>query len=75
MSWNDVDDKHKKRFDRIFVSCEENYEKNFIIDSIVEEFPWYTRARVEAAVGHCCRIIPAPRPRKAFWECVANQLK
>jgi hypothetical protein len=73
MSWNNVDDKHKKRYDKNFVSCDERYERDYIIQIILEEFPNLTRARVEAAVDHCCKSISAPRPRNRFWECVAAQ--
>lgn len=74
MSWNTVDDKHKRKYDRGFVSCEEYYERKYIIDSIMEHFPNLTRSKVESAVDHCCRTIPAPRPRKKFLQCVANEL-
>ncbi len=75
MSWNSVDNKHKVRYDRNFVSCQEPYERKYIIDTILEEFPYYTRAKVENAVDHCCRAIAAPRPRTTFLNCVQNQLK
>lgn len=74
MSWTTVDDKHKKRFDRDFVSCEETYERRFIIDTILEHFPWLTHAQVSAAVDHCCKTIPAPRPRDRFIQCLKRQL-
>jgi hypothetical protein len=74
MSWNNIDDKHKKKYDRGFVSCEEHYEKVYIIDTILEHLPDYTREQVEKAVEHCCKTIGAPRPRKQFLQCVAQQL-
>jgi len=57
MSWNTVDDKHKKKYDRNFVSCDEKYERDFIIQIILEVFPYLSRPKVEAAVDHCCRTI------------------
>jgi hypothetical protein len=75
MSWNNVDNKHKKRYDKNFVSCEEQYERQYVIDTILDEFPQYTKEKVEAAVNHCCRTIPAPRARITFLECLANYLK
>lgn len=74
MSWNNVDDKHKKRYDRNFVACTEAYERKYIIDTILEEFPHYLRISVENAVDYCCRAIDAPRPRVEFLKCVAKQL-
>lgn len=74
MSWNEIDDKHKRKYDRNFVACEESYERKYIIDTILEHFPHLRRTDVELAVDHCCRTIPAPRPRRNFLECVAKQL-
>ena len=74
MSWDKVDDKHKKKYDRYFVSCEESYEKKFILDSIMEEFPYFKRDSVERAIDHCCRTIRAPRDRKAFLKCVSDNI-
>jgi hypothetical protein len=74
MSWNNVDNKHKKKFDRNFVACDEKYEREFIIDSILEEFPYFYREIVEKAVIHCCKKIHAPRERKKFLECVADHI-
>ena len=74
MSWNNVDEKHKRRFDRDSVSCEEKNERDYIIRIIVEEFPQFKSERVENAVDHCCRIIHTPRPRRLFLNCLAAQL-
>src|SRR4249920_97947 len=46
MSWDNVDNKHKRRYDRNFVSCEEAYEKTSILDTIMEEFPYFNRESV-----------------------------
>lgn len=75
MGWNEVDNKHLRNFpDKSFVACDESYERNFIINSILEQFPQFSKSQIEAAVEHCCRTIPAPRPRKTFIQCVARQL-
>ena len=75
MSWNDVDNKHLRNYpDKNFVACQEPYERKFIIDTILENFPQFSRNSIEAAVDHCCRTIPAPRPRKIFLQCVAKHL-
>lgn len=74
MGWNEVDDKHKRKYDRNFVACDERYERIYIIDTIMEEHPQYSRGQVERAVDHCCNSIRAPRPRKEFLQCVATQL-
>lgn len=74
MSWQNVDDKHKKRYDRNFVSCDESYERKYVIDTILEEFPFFNRTSVERAVDHCCKTIRAPRERKAFLNCVKDNI-
>ena len=74
MSWNNVDDKHKKKYDRNFIACDERYEREYIINTILEEFSFMKRESVERAVDHCCRIIPAPRPRKRFLDCVKENI-
>jgi hypothetical protein len=74
ISWNLIDDKHKKAFDKYYVSCEEYFEKNYIIKTIMEYYPSLTRMEVETAVIHCGKSIPPPRPRKAYLQCVARQL-
>lgn len=74
MSWNEVDDKHKKKYDGNFVACDEPYERKYIIDTILEHFPSLRRSDVELAVDHCCETIAAPRYRSDFLKCVAKQL-
>lgn len=75
MSWDDVDNKHLRNYpDKSFVACDEPYERKFIVDTILQNFTQFSRSRVEAAVDHCCKTIPAPRSRKTFLQCVAKQL-
>ncbi len=74
MSWINVDDKHKKKYDRDFVACDEPYERKYIIDTIMEAFPYFNRQSVERAVDHCCKTIRAPRPRLTFLNCVKDSI-
>ncbi|MGO9117087.1 MAG: hypothetical protein ACLQPD_05685 [Desulfomonilaceae bacterium] len=75
MSWNKVDDKLKKDTDARFVSCEEDYELDYVRDVIEKSFPGkYTKVKIDAAIAHCCKSIKAPRPRKDFVECLRKQL-
>ena len=74
MSWSNVDNKHKKKYDKNFVSCEEAYEKKFIIDIISEEFPKLNKPAIEKAVDSCCISIKAPRPRGEFINCIKRKL-
>jgi hypothetical protein len=74
MNWRAVDDKHKKHFDKNFVSCEEPYERRFMINTILQEFPLLSTVEVAEAVDHCCNTIPAPRPRDRFIQCLKEKL-
>ncbi len=73
MSWSNVDNKHKKKYDRNFVSCEEAYERQFIIDTIAEEFPKLDRPAIEEAINACCKSIKAPRTRESFIKCIKKK--
>lgn len=74
MSWITVDDKHKRKYDRRFFSCEEAHERKYIIDTILEVFPSFDRTKVERAVDQCCRRIKASRPCKEFPDCVRESI-
>ncbi len=53
MSWNNVDNKHKKKYDRNFVSCDETYERAYIKQIIKEEFPSLSDSTIDAAISSC----------------------
>ncbi len=74
MSWTNVDDKHKKKYDGYFVACDEKYEREYIIKIIKEEFPKLMIAEIESAVESCCKSVPAPRPRATYMECLKKKL-
>ncbi len=75
MSWEQIDDKHKRQFDAKFVSCDEDYEKEYLKKLILDSFPGvYTEKQIDAAISHCCKAIPAPRPRSTFMTCLKNEL-
>lgn len=74
MSWITVANKHKKRFKTDYVICMEPYEKTFIITTILEEFPSFSKVNVEAAYKNCCQILTPPRIRTVFFSHLRNQL-
>ena len=74
MSWSNVDNKHKKQYDKNFVSCEETYERAYIKKVIKEEFPGLSDSAIDNAIVSCCSEIKAPRPRQAYWECLRKKL-
>lgn len=74
MSWDKIDDKLKKGIDAKFVSCEEDYEIDYIRKVIQNFFPGLARNEIDPAISHCCKSIKPPRPRKAFVACLKEQL-
>jgi hypothetical protein len=74
MSWDDVDKKTKKKIDAEFVSCNEEYELRYIFQIIKEEYPYLSDSTIWEALRHCCREIPAPRPRYRYMQCVRMKL-
>ncbi len=73
-SWQSINDKHRKKYDKNFVACDESYERDYIIYLVLSTFPYYTRAEVEQAVDLCCKTLPAPRPREQFLQCLQKNL-
>lgn len=73
MSWFKVDNKHEEKYERSFVG-EEPYEREYIIDAIKEEFPYFHRVHIEKAFDHSCRLIKAPRNKKDFLLCIADHI-
>jgi len=74
MSWNKDDDKSKKVIDRDFVSCTEKYEIDYVMKEIAAICPKATREQVKQAIQHCCKRVPAPHPRKEFFDCLISFL-
>lgn len=74
MSWENVDNKHKKHIDSLYVSCEEDYEINYLIKIIKEEYLWISELEIRKAIASCCVSIKSPRPRDKFMKCLKNNL-
>jgi hypothetical protein len=74
MGWNNVDDKHKKEMDKFYVSCEEDYEVNYLVKIIKEEYPYIAELDIRKAITSCCLQIKAPRKREEFMICLKNKL-
>ncbi len=74
MGWNEVDNKLKKGHDALFVTCEESFETEYLIEAVTEEFPHFSKADVKAAVKSCCNSVPAPRSRDTYVKCLKSQL-
>lgn len=74
MSWNDVDNKLKKKFDANFVACSEDYELDYIRDLVKEHYPHLEEDDIDTAIGWCCGEEDPPRPRQNFMECLKREL-
>lgn len=72
--WSDYDNKKKKAEDRLFFSCEETWEVEYLVNKIKRIYPSKTGATIRAAITSCCKEIPANRPREKFVRCVMSKL-
>ena len=74
MNWNDLDDKLKRKHDKNYVSCDEDYELQTVRDFVKDEFNGFSDQDIKKAVQSCCKSTEAPHPRKEFLKCVVNLL-
>ena len=72
MGWNEIDDKLKKKLDREFISCDEDYELQTVKDTIREEIKTLSDLQIDKAIDCCCKEIPGPRPRGKFLQCLVS---
>jgi predicted O-methyltransferase YrrM len=75
MSWNNIIEKHQKKYDRKLIACEDDEERIFIADSLMEEFPLLDREKVEEVIDRCCQTMPPPRHTDIFLGVVAALVK
>lgn len=73
--WEDYDNKKLKGTDRDFFSCEEAWERNYLIVKIKASYPSIHEVFIRNAIELACMAIKAPRPRHIFVKYVAEQLK
>lgn len=71
--WSEYDNRKKKWQDRFFFSCEESWEVDYLVKQI-RKHKSSSEQQIRNAISSCCKIVPAPRPRKAFVECVMSKL-
>jgi hypothetical protein len=74
MSWHIILEQYKRRYTRNFVVCEERYEREYIINLVMQHFSRLSRSKVEAAVDSCCLATRIPRARETFIECLKAKL-
>lgn len=73
-NWSDYDNRKKKGIDSHFFSCEESWEREYLIGKIRKHYPGYSVDAINRAIDACCREIPAPCPRTTFVPCVMRRL-
>jgi hypothetical protein len=73
-NWSDYDNKKKKWEDRLFFSCEEPWEVEYLVSKIRRIYPLKLESAIRTAIASCCKEIPAPRPRNKFVRCVMNKI-
>jgi hypothetical protein len=68
MEWLKLEEEHKKTFGREYVACHEPYERNWIIENVIQVLPQYRKSVVENAVVEVCSSMKVtPRQRKEFF--------
>lgn len=73
-SWADYDNRKKKREDRLYFSCEEEWEVDYLVLKIKKIYPSKSEFAIRAAIASCCMIVKPPRPRDTFVRCVMGKL-
>jgi len=73
--WSDYDNRKQKKEDGLFFSCEEKWERDYLIGKVRKHYPQYSETAVTAAINACCKEIAAPRPRARFVTCVMARLR
>ena len=73
--WSDYDNRKKKGTDAQFFSCDEFWEREYLVHKIRRVYPQYGEDGIGTAISACCLEVRAPHPRKAFVECVMKRLR
>jgi hypothetical protein len=72
--WEDYDNrKIRDGRDGRFFSCDEPWEVNYLVAKI-RKHKSNSEQEIRNAIAACCKTVAAPRPRKAFVECVMSKL-
>ncbi|MFH0896012.1 MAG: hypothetical protein V2A54_16385 [Bacteroidota bacterium] len=73
-NWSEYDNRKLKKEDALFFSCDESWEREYLIKKIKYHNPALTEETILLAILNCCKKTNAPRPRKAFVICVLREL-
>ena len=75
MSLEEIQGKHKEKYQRSYVSCHEPYERHYLIDMIRECFPHAKKNDIEEVINIACKMLPTPRNSDVFLKFVVENLK
>jgi hypothetical protein len=75
MSWEEIQKKHKEKYQRTYVACHEPYERDYLIDMIRDCFPNATKDDIEEVINIACKMLPTPRNSELFMKFVVENLK
>lgn len=70
MTWDDVVRNHGHMYERPYVNCEDETERDFLIGIMTPLLPDYRAEVVEQALGYACRKLTAPRPTTEIIDIV-----
>lgn len=72
--WSEYDQRKKAYGDVSTISCDQQWEVNYLINKIKKVYAEVDPIDARAAIKHCCIVMPEPRKRKAFLTCVMRWL-
>jgi hypothetical protein len=72
--WSDYDNKKKKKEDRLYFSCEESWEVEYLVEKLQPHYPKKSETDIRNAIKSCCTTVSSPRPREKFVDCVTSKL-
>lgn len=74
MGWNEVGNKHLDRYIRDFVTYGDSGEKEYLVQTIKEEFPVLKKSVIEDVMEECYGSLNGPRPTSLFLLCLKRKL-
>lgn len=72
--WEDYDSRKMKEIDKLYFSCSDPWEIDYLIKKIQDADPSIGKEKILRAVHASCKSIPSPRPRGMFIKSVVTKL-
>ena len=70
MSWAQIENKHRGKYGRNFIICEDPSEREFLTGAILESFNFLKHEYVEQAFNECCKGMIFPCDRKKCLQTI-----